>query len=409
MKYVLTQFNFWDLCRFFKNENDTFIYKELPEYVENFLKENKVNIQQSDVKPVDATIPNGSYADWPKPVELTPNILIKKYHVDDDNFDMVIASIKPGDELIYKEDLTREIPAGIKATLCNSENAPKERIILTCYKTGSNSDLNEYETNPDVIHYVGNVVNSIKYRRHRLNEYLKRSLKVTTIYKGFVEVKSTLIISDPRGSFPLVKSALENGQKIIYDRTDNWNALYPAIEDYVIEHADTVFCSSQYLFNTTNSENKILLPNAATRWNYTNPTKTKTVVYVGKSTNKTDDELCIKLKKEHPEYKFVSIGTKIPTWDYLPLLPWDVMMSYLDHCEIGVIPLKKEDYFKGQFNLKVWDYLQAKLKVFVTDDYNYSGIKNIYTSFEEAIENEFDTDIKIPYWEEVFDKILEKV
>ena len=416
MTYLLTQFNFWDLCRFFTNDQHKFVYKSAPDYVIKFLKDNGVNVGQSDTRPDGAILHNGSYATWPTEEELNPDILVHKFYIDDNNYNYVIHSIKPGDKLIYSEDLTRQLSPELEkiATFISKktpEKAPKERIYIDHVMT-NNSDLNTVPEEYDIVHYLGNVVGAVKYRRHKLNDFLKEHYKVATIYKGYCDVSkaSTLIISDPRGSFDLVNDAVKHNVRIIYDRTDNWNALYPEIENSLFENADVVFCSSQYLFDTLCApiENKILLPNAGDEWNYTNPTKEKIVVYIGKSTNKTNDELCNKLKEAHPEYKYVSIGAKIEGWENLPLLPKDVMMSYLDHCEIGVIPLKEDDYYKGQLNLKVWDYLNAHLKVYTNNTYNFQGIPNVYDDFEKAINAEFE-DVDVPKWKDVFEAICKHI
>lgn len=414
MTYLLTEFNFWELCRFFTNTQHKFVYRNAPEYVIKFLKDNNVNIEQSDTRPEGAILHDGTAATWPKEEELNPEILIRKFYIDDNNYSCVIHSIKRGDRLFYSEDLTKQLSPELStiATFISKktpEKAPKERIYIDHVMT-NNSDMNVVPEEYDIVHYLGNVVSSVKYRRHKLNEFLKEHYKVATIYKGYCDISkaSTLIISDPRGSLDLVNDAIKYNVKIIYDRTDNWNALYPEIENCLFENADIIFCSSQYLFDEIQVENKILLRNAGDEWTYTNPIKEKICVYVGKSTNKTNDELCVKLKEKHPEYKYVSIGAKIGGWENLPLLPKDVMMHYLDHCEIGVIPLKEEDYYKGQLNLKVWDYLNAHLKVYTNNIFNFQGIKNVYDDFETAVNSDFE-DVSVPKWKDVFEEIAKHI
>lgn len=412
MVLTLTQFNFWDLCRFFSNSQHKFVYKKAPDYVIKFLKDNGVNVEQSDTRPEGAIIHNGSYATWPTKEELNPDILVRKFYIDDNNYNFVIHSIRKGDRLIYSEDLTKQLSPELEAIATfiskkEPEKAPKERIYLDHVMT-NNSDLNEVPEDYEVVHYIGNIVSSVKYRRHKLNDYLKQHYKVATIYRGSCDMKGTLIVSDPRGSFDLVNEAIKNNCRIIYDRTDNWDALYPEIEDALFQNAEVVFCSARYLYDTCTAKNKVLLENAGDEWTYTSPTKEKICVYVGKSSNKTNDELCNKLKEANPEYKYVSIGTKIEGWEYLPLLPKDVMMSYLDHCEIGVIPLKEDDYYKGQLNLKVWDYLNAHLKVYTNNIYNFQGIPNVYDNWADAVNSEF-VEVNVPKWEDVFKVITQHI
>lgn len=410
-KFILTQFNFWNLVQYFKSVSHEIVYKKAPDYIVDFFKKYNVHAKQYDEKPADAEVYMGSYLEWPQPEELTEEILQKKYYIDDDNFFSVMSAYNSGDMLLYSESLTKEIPDGIEKRFISKstpELMPKERIMLTRPRASTSGNvLNDVPKEYDIVHYIGNVVGAVKYRRHLLNDWLhEKGYKVATIYSGYVDLSKAklLIISDPRDSLSLVWEAKERGLKIVYDRTDNWEALYEHVEDYLFANADLVFCSSQYLYDTCRNENKHLIINAARRYFRRSFEKEKMVVYVGKSTNKTDEAYTEYIKGMYPDYEFVSIGAKINGWKNMALMDWKTMMRYLEKAEIGIIPIKGDEYYKGQFNLKLWDYLLAGCKVVTRNKYNYEGIKNVYTSMDEAISSEWE-HVDFVYWDEQFEKM----
>lgn len=246
------------------------------------------------------------------------------------------------------------------------------------------ADENEY----DFVHYIGPTGAVPVYRRYHLNNFLNKHFRVKTLYKGqewdlAKNPKYGIIVSAPQGS----EFLSEIDCPIFYDRTDYWNAHENEkyrVEDWLLEKARVITCSSKYLSEIT--PNGIRIDNGA-QYYYTNKRKRNVAVYVGKEDNKIDLEICEKWRVEHPELRFVSFGRKIPKYKFFPLTSWNEMMDYISTCKVGLIPLKINDYCKGQFNLKYWDYKQAGLDVWTTIDYNYK-------------------DATLKYWDDVCRDIL---
>lgn len=409
---ILTQFNFWNIVHIM--HKTTIIYKKAPDYLIQFLKENGVEVEQYDEKPEDACLLMGTYLEWPKPEELKPEIFNRKFHIDDENYYAVISQLREGDELIYLE-LSKKLPEGYKAT-CYKDNpvdAPKERIILEKPRKTKLSLMNEITENADIVHYVGHIVSTVKYRRFRLNEALKKKYKVSTIYGGFkpewFNTAKALVISDPRESIELCMYAKTNGIPVYYDRTDNWSALYSGVEQWLFDYADYITTSAEYL----QTGNSTLIENGYEKWNGTIPeNKSNIAVYVGKSANKPDEEFVHRLMAENPDWQFVSIGASIEGTIHMPLLPWERMMSFIKNAKIGLIPLKNEDYFHGQFTLKVWDYLQAGLSVIAHNTKNMEHLPNFHevkqpVKFDDYTFEAIDWSKYKDYeWDKVTERIL---
>ncbi len=416
MKYILTQFNFFNIVHLMKQEGVVIVYKNAPDYLIDFLKKHNVVVEQHEEKPEDANLIMGTYVEWPKQEELNDDVFIRKFHIDDDNYYAVVSQLKQGDELIYI-DLNKKLPEGFKATCYKGreDEAPKERIILSKPRKSKLSLMNEIEENAEIIHYVGHIVSTVKYRRVRLNEALRKKYKVSTIYSGFnsdwFQNAKALIISDPRDSIELCMCAKSNNIPVYYDRTDNWNALYPCVEEWLKDNADVITCSAEYL----KWDNAILIENGFEKYEGNIPSeKSNIAVYVGKSANKPDEEFVKELIKKNPNWQFISIGANIEGTIHMPLLPWDRMMNFIKCAKVGLIPLKNEEYYKGQFTLKVWDYLQAKCIVVAHNTRNMSSLPNFH-EVEEPIEfdslewNDFDwTKYEEYNWDRVIPKIMKE-
>ena len=89
-------------------------------------------------------------------------------------------------------------------------------------------------------------------------------------------------------------------------------------------------------------------------------------------------------------------------------------MDFIRNAKVGLIPLKDEEYYKGQFTLKVWDYLQAKCIVVAHNTRNMNTLPN-FIEVEEPIEfdslewNDFDwTKYEEYNWDRVIPKIMKK-
>ena len=246
----------------------------------------------------------------------------------------------------------------------------------------------EDKTQYDIVHYIGPTGKLPVYRRNKLNDYLNKHFKVKTYRIGDnwdLVNKPTLgiIVSAPQGS----EFLKDIDCPVYYDRTDYWSAdiKYQGMEDWLLEKAKVITCSSKYLAEIT--PNGIRIDNGANVIKLKKVYKEPIAVYVGKEDKKIDLDVCKKWKEEHPELRFVSIGREIEGFEYIPLMPHDKMMRFLAKCKVGLIPLKQTEYCKGQFNLKYWDYKQAGLEVWTTIDYNYQ-------------------DCQLTYWEDVCREIV---
>lgn len=319
----------------------TIVYRTAPEYVIEYLRAKGSTVIQSDTRPKDAALIMGNSKDWPTEDQLGP--------------------------------------------------IPKKA------QPAFDSDIPEYY---DVVHYIGRS-NANVYRRHKLNDYLKRKWSVATLYEGSVDLTNVkfIVISDPRGADELVNKA---ECPIYYDKTDSWEALTDHVDTELIEKAAVVTCSSKAIYESVECKNKYLLPNAADSYKYYPVNKHDIAVYVGKAENKIDYDYCQKLKEEHPDFKFVSIGVKIPGFEYMDFMPAKEMNKFLRKCRIGLVPLVNNAYTHGQFNLKVWNYIQNKLPVIVTDKYNYDGIKNVHIEWTTDFVEE-----EVPLWEDLFERMIE--
>lgn len=340
MNKILAYHNVWEL--FNGKRKDIIYYKTAPAYIIQMFITNDFDIRQSDTQPPAAVLIKGWGKDWPTEEEC--------------------------------------------ATLIKEMNY----ILPDC----------------DIVHYIGNTKKSI-YRRHKLNEYLKQKYTVSTIRLGVAPMSEgqVLVISDPRGSDALVAEAIKHSCKIVYDRTDNWRGLpeSPFCEDEILEKASVVICSSKWLYDDLDGEHSnkvVLIESGADEFEWKETEKRDIAVYVGSAEGKVDEEYCSMLKEEHPDFQFVSIGYDIPGFMNYKFMDKDLMMKYLSKCKVGLIPLKDDAYRAGQFNLKIWDYIQAHLAVVTTNDYNYKWSKNVSTEWHTDF-----TEEPIVYWDEVFKKM----
>lgn len=262
-----------------------------------------------------------------------------------------------------------------------------------------------------ILHYIRNPEKELfKYRRHLLNDYLNDRYNVKTVISDEeMDCKADVcIISAPQRAWKVLDNCKKYNIPYIYDRTDYWKCYDKSpvdTEDDIIKNADYVICSSQYIYDNTDNPNKILLPNMARKFYYYTPLpKENIAVYVGSTKDKIDIDYCHKLIEEHPDFKFISVNVPIDGFIYKSGMKWHDMMDYLSKAKIGLVPIKSDDFHMGQFNLKVWDYIQAHLSVLVTNDYNYKGIKNVHTEWTTDY-----VDEEVKYWDfSIFDKLLIK-
>ena len=236
------------------------------------------------------------------------------------------------------------------------------------------------DTMYDFVHYIGPVGKTNVYRRWQLNRYLNENFKVKTLKVGEqydlrYPPKHGIIISAPQYS----EFLKDIDTDFFYDRTDNWSAneKYAGMEDWILERAKVITVSARYLHDIT--PNSVRIDSGANPWNGYDVEREYIAVYVGKEDGKVDEDLCRKWKLEHPEFRFLSIGRVIPAFDEcLPFMEWEEMMKFISKCKVGLIPLMVNEYTKGQFNLKYWDYKQAGLDVWTTIDYNYQDTEMRY-------------------------------
>lgn len=303
-----------------------------------------------------------------------------------DNFWMVIGY----DDLVYTDD---DVPPNyILFQYKNIKKAESDDYEVIEGIEGQDWPEKEFlnidvdDTVYDIVHYIGPTSKVHVYRRYKLNDYLNSHFKVKTYKYGdnwdlITPPKYGIIVSAPRGS----EFLQDIDCPIYYDRTDYWEA-NGTDESWLLKKAEVITCSSKYLSEVT--PNGIRIDSGAQFYHKVDRKRENIAVYVGKEDNKVDVELANKWKNEHPEYRFVSIGREIEGYEYIPMMPWKECMAYLEKCKVGLIPLKDNDYCKGQFNLKYWNYKQAGLEIWNNIDYNY-------------------TDAEMKWWPEVCHKICE--
>jgi glycosyltransferase involved in cell wall biosynthesis len=98
-------------------------------------------------------------------------------------------------------------------------------------------------------------------------------------------------------------------------------------------------------------------------------------VYVGALEYWFDAELLAKTARSLPDVSFVVIGPgsaeggdleHLPNVHLLGARPYDELPAYLQHCDIGIVPFRRDEMVDAIHPIKVYEYLAAGLPVVST-------------------------------------------
>ena len=184
-------------------------------------------------------------------------------------------------------------------------------------------------------------------------------------------------------------------KKFVYRMADHMVAFpdipasYESLERSVIEKSDLVIATSRFLFEKAKklNLNVLYLPNAT---NYTVIDEVEDeeppdlqdipqprVIYVGSTRSWFDYELLESLARRLDTYSFVIIGpledASLPRLNHYENIyvlgprPHHEVKGYMKHCEVGIIPFKKNELTERVNPIKLYEYLACGLPVVATN------------------------------------------
>lgn len=232
--------------------------------------------------------------------------------------------------------------------------------------------------------------NEPKYRRVRLSEYLKKKYgdrylcidPLKDIFK-IPKLGSNNIIIFSR---PILKqnmlTLLKKGNKLIYERTDNWKVCSDTYDERDLQHVnsvDIVTNSARYLYEESKkyNENSYFIPNGCKEYNYVDYNiqkyETKTAIYIGNHLNKVDCELIDSIAKRNPNWNIHFYSPEHHTFTSNNVIIKDYIDDETDlykelrKCHIGLIPFIQGEWTNGMLPLKLLQYQNAHLPILYTN------------------------------------------
>jgi len=180
-------------------------------------------------------------------------------------------------------------------------------------------------------------------------------------------------------------------------------------EHFVRNHADVVITTSEPLAKRLRkwNSNTTCIPNAADfshfSGNHVEPEEYKSIsgkkiVYVGNIGLRIDYALIEKTAIEHPEWSFIFVGPKDPTYfngqelekcsnvHFLGKRAYKDLPAYMQHGDVALIPFEKSTLTEFIYPLKLNEYLATGVPVVSSDFTDLSDFKSaidIYSKPEE--------------------------
>jgi teichuronic acid biosynthesis glycosyltransferase TuaH len=171
-------------------------------------------------------------------------------------------------------------------------------------------------------------------------------------------------------------------------------------ENEILENVDTVFASSEYLYEKLDRHtdapiyleetgvdfDKFRTNNKYSRVEEINPPR---LGFVGKLKRKIDYEVLAELAEENPSWSLVIVGPKtgvdidyllnIPNVTWIKAVDPDEVPMVMNSLDVGLMPYRDIEYNKAVFPLKFYEYLASGLPVVgcglpSTEQYTQEGV-----------------------------------
>lgn len=452
MNYLLTQDTVWAIGSILRDEDTLYYHPDYkpPKYVIAFFESKGFHVTEKETRPIEYMnkFPRRKYDRYPTEEELNhPDFLKKKYIISDKNFIAVYSKLRKDNIVIYKE-LKSEYKIYLKSlrklrldirNILDPEQVPPDAV---CIKASSSFVPDETDlTNVDTLQYIysENKDGTKNYRRFKLGNYLKEHCKVHIINNRNISVNvldkkfKYLIASDCRGSSFLITKKELDGSILIYDRTDNWSALgeeEAEEEADLINAADIIFCSAQYLYDSLpdncKSKAHIIFNGCDVKpYRPCEKFKKKTAVYAGRSSNKIEWAWIQFIAETNPDWDFRIYGvdlnhdiSNLPNVYFYGWIPETELHEVLCKSHLGLVPFINSDWTHGMLPLKFFHYVNAHIPTFyincnelaVYDKVAIDPIKQLIVIFDEGIPDidneEYEKILKDANWNEKFKKML---
>ena len=272
-----------------------------------------------------------------------------------------------------------------------------------------------------------NVLEESKVYNYFLSSYLKTLWKYIDKVLKTHQIESFIYINSFDPTLGEISTSL-NCTKQIYHCVD-WIGGEKYIakhgvkkeQEFISTHAHLVVTTSEPLAKSLKkwNANTICIPNAADFNHFSGfhaePIEYKSIpgkklVYVGNIGLRIDYSLIEKTALAHPEWSFIFVGPKDPSYfrgqsleklenvHFLGARSYTVLPSYMQHADLALIPFEKNTLTNFIYPLKLNEYLATGVPVLssnFTDLSDFESAISIYSTddeFENKIEQSITTD-----------------
>jgi len=351
--------NYWSILAVI-NEGDIIYYNSsypMSDEMIEFFRSHNVNVVKSNKRPDDYVYIRNQESDF---IGDEPTYeWNRKLYIDSTCEEAVRSLAREGDKF-YSKTL---IADGVIKT----DERPQGLLLLVELEN-LNSHF-EYISVEGLLQYVPTIPVKSVYRRSQVHKFFK----TTWIQGGQLPSDPTkvtaVIFSDGRRSEALARWCIRNKIRIIYDRSDNWNAMSPGCEDYLLENADVITTSAKSMSLGT------YIPNGFNWLSYEKKEHVKSICYVGQHIQKVDFDFINDLAKNNPNWLIKIIGLRDikstrPNVIFYGHLEEEMMMNVIADCTAGLIAHKENDYTKDQLTLKAYNYAMDDKAILIAGNSN---------------------------------------
>lgn len=269
------------------------------------------------------------------------------------------------------------------------------------------------------------------YRRIQIREYIKAQYNNYIITSEEIVKPKYIIVSDPRKAVIelIEKVAYGDKVKMIYDKTDKWEAIKPfteKLDKLCLEYADVITYSAKGLKPEGYEYKSYYVPNGNKFYNLPLIEKynTPTAIYAGNNIEKFNGQVLYMLAELYPEWNFIVYVThdeksehfklKPPNVEFRSPIPQEELIQEIAKCHVGLLLFYNDKWERGMLPLKFFNYINVGIPTLYTsvleqnlEDYGDVAFSLSDVTLDELLNTKADYTKYYRDWNNVIDELTD--